>query len=65
MPKKRVVKTEFETYDRSEKTRIHRVNITQHTPGCYSISVRHSGPFRLDDYETLEIEVKSARLVKR
>ena len=56
---------EFETYDWTKKTTIHGVNITQHAPGCYSISVRHSGPFRLDDYETLDLEVKSARLVKR
>lgn len=65
VPEKKVVKTEFETYNRSRKTRIHGINITQHTPGCYCISVRHTGPFSLDDYETLDLEVKSARLVKR
>ena len=63
--KTEVVKTEPETHDPSGKTRIHGINITQHTPGCYCISVKHTGPFSLRDYEQLDLEIKSARLVKR
>jgi len=63
--KQQVVKTESEKNDTSDDVRIYGVSITQHMPGCYAISVRHSGPFRLDECERLEIEAKSARIVKR
>ena len=33
--------------------------------GCYRFSFRHTGDFRLNDYEELDLEVMSAKLVKR
>jgi len=33
--------------------------------GSYGLCFRHTGDFRLNDYEELDLEVKSARLVKR
>jgi len=45
--------------------KIFGVRIYQEGNGCYSFSVKHSGPFRLQDYEELELEVKSARLVRK
>jgi hypothetical protein len=47
------------------KPRIYGVTIHQEGNGAYAISVRHAGPFRLKDYDVLEFEVSSARLVRR
>jgi hypothetical protein len=44
---------------------IHGVTIVQEGNGGYSFTVRHTGHFRLQDYEELELAVSSARLVKR
>ena len=44
---------------------IYGVTIIQEGNGGYSFSVKHSGDFKLQDYDELELEVKSARLVKR
>jgi len=51
--------------EHSSEPRIFGVKIYQEENGAYSFTVRHSGLFRLGDYEELELEVKSARLVKR
>ena len=45
--------------------KIYGVRIYQEGNGCYSFSVRHSGEFKLNDYEELELEVTSARLVRK
>ena len=45
--------------------RIVGVKINQPSVGQYSLSFRHLGDFRLGDYEELDLEVVSARLVKR
>ena len=47
------------------KPEIHGVKIYHYGDGCYGFSVRHTGTFRLRDYEELDLEVKSARLVRR
>jgi hypothetical protein len=51
--------------DQLGEPKIYGVKIYQEGNGCYSFSVRHSGPFRLEDYDELEVEVKSARLVRK
>ena len=45
--------------------RIYGLKISQDPGGGFRISVRHSGFFSLKDYEELDLEVKSARLVQR
>ncbi len=45
--------------------KIYRVKITQDGYKCYDISVRHSGVFRLSDYDELEFDVSAARLVRK
>lgn len=45
--------------------RILEVKITQDGNKCYSISVKHTGRFRLSDYDEVEFEVISAKLTKR
>jgi hypothetical protein len=47
-----------------EKTKIYGVKICREGAGNYSISVRHTGPFCLADYKELDLEIKSAKLVK-
>lgn len=44
---------------------IRGVRIFQESSGTYRFIVRHIGPFRLDDYEEIELEVNSARGVKK
>jgi len=44
---------------------IHGVTIVQEGNGGYSFRVQHSGEFRLQDYEVLEFQVRSARLVRQ
>ena len=52
-------------FDNLEKTIIYGVKICQEGTGSYSISVRHTGPFCLADYKELDLEIKSAKFVKR
>ena len=54
-----------EKIDTVDKVKIYGVKIFQDDNGCYTFSVRHTGQFSLRDYEKLELEVKSARLVRR
>lgn len=51
--------------DACGETRIHGLKICQEGSGSFSICVRHSGAFELIDYDEIEVEVKSARLVRR
>jgi hypothetical protein len=48
-----------------DKVKIYDVKISQDDSGCYTFSVKHTGQFNLGDYEKLEFEVKSARLVRK
>jgi hypothetical protein len=45
--------------------KIYGVKISRDENQCFCISVRHTGDFSLADYEELEFQVTSARLVKR
>jgi hypothetical protein len=60
-----VIKIEETRFRHSSEPRIYGVRIYQEEKGAYTFCVRHSGQFRLGDYEELELEVKSARLVRR
>ncbi len=58
-----VIKTQSAKLKHLHEPRIYGLNISQDAGGCFCISVRHSGPFNLNDYKELDLEVKSARLV--
>jgi len=45
--------------------RISRVRIFREGNFAYQFVVQHTGRFNLQDYEELELEVRSARLVKK
>jgi hypothetical protein len=60
-----VVKMHCEENDPLAKVKIYGVKISQDDNGCYAFSFKHTGHFNLRDYEKLELEVKSARLVRR
>ena len=47
------------------KVKIYGVKISQDDSGCFTFSVQHTGQFNLSDYETLDFEVNSTRLVRR
>lgn len=47
-----------------EEPKIYGVRIYQEND-AYCIAVRHTGEFRLKDYDELDVEVKSARLTRR
>jgi hypothetical protein len=59
-----VIKTYTKEFDNLEKIKNYSVKISIEGAGNYSISVRHTGPFCLADYKELDLEVKSAKLVK-
>jgi len=54
-----------ENPNQPSNVKIYQVKICQDTNGCYSFSVRHTGHFKLCDYEEIELEVRSAKLVER
>ena len=60
-----VIKTESTELAHLPEPKIYGVRISQDANGCFCISVRHTGPFRLMDYELLDFETKSVRLVKK
>ena len=60
-----VIKTQSAKLKHLHEPTIYGLNISQDAGGCFCISVRHSGHFRLKDYEELDLEVKSARLVRK
>ena len=60
-----VVKTKTTENELRSEPRIYGVKISQHADRCYGISVRHTGHFRLKDYEEIDFEVKSVKLVRR
>jgi hypothetical protein len=45
--------------------KIYGVKITQSGNKCYCISVKHTGQFSLSDYDEVEFEVTSAKLIKK
>ena len=60
-----VIKIRCTKRDSLDKVKIYGVKISQDVSGCYTFSVKHTGQFNLGDYEKLEFEVKSARLVRK
>jgi hypothetical protein len=44
---------------------VYGLTISQDPNRGYCISVRHSGVFRLKDYEQIELEVSKARLIRK
>ena len=46
------------------KPRIYGVKILVND-GCYRFAFRHKGNFNLSDYDELDLEILSAKLVKR
>ena len=48
-----------------DEVKIYGMKIYQDEHECYTFSIQHTGQFNLRDYEKLEFEVKSARLVRR
>jgi hypothetical protein len=51
--------------DPLDKVKFYGLKICSDDNGCYTFCFKHTGQFNLRDYEELEFEVKSARLVKR
>lgn len=51
--------------EKPREPRIFGLKIVQPVRGCYKLKFEHVGDFTLGDYEELELEVISSRLVKR
>ena len=60
-----VIKTQNTEVECLAEPKICGVKISQDGDKCYCISVRHTGNFKLSDYDELDIEVKSAKLTQR
>ena len=60
-----MIKTQSVKLEHPSEPRIYRLKIIQDAGGGFCISVTHTGRFRLKDYEVLELEVESAKLVKK
>jgi hypothetical protein len=54
-----------EKIDPVDEVKIYGVKISQDENECYTFSIKHTGQFNLKDYEKLEFEIKSARLVRK
>jgi len=51
--------------EESYEPQIYGVKIYNDGKGGHHFSFRHTGQFKLGDYEQLDLEIASARLVKR
>ena len=51
--------------EQDEKVKIYGVKIRRDASGCFEFSVVHSGPFRLQDYDELELKGNAVKTVKR
>ena len=60
-----MIKTQLENVNQIDKVKIYGVKISRDTTGCYAISVVHSGPFRLSDYDELELKGHAVKMVRR
>ena len=61
----KVIKTRYSELDNIAEPRIYGLKICQEGDGSYCFSVKHTGGFRLQDYDEIEFKVKSATFVKR
>jgi hypothetical protein len=60
-----VIKMQIAEHKKSSQPKIYRVKIYQTERGGYSFSFRHTGDFKLNDYDELDFEVVASRMVKR
>ena len=51
--------------EKSVEPKIFGVRIRNHGPGAYALAFRHSGDFKLDDFDELDFEVVSTKLIKK
>ena len=59
------IKTQLNRFRQPDSVKIYGVRIRQEGSGTYSVNVRHTGHFRLEDFDEIDVEVKSVRLVRR
>ena len=59
------LRREYNELESISDPKIYSVKICQDGSKHYAFSVKHTGEFKLSDYDELEFEVKSARLVRR
>jgi len=52
-------------HEKTSEPRIYGMKIYQPEPGCYSFTFHHEGDFRLGDYEELDFDVRTVKLVRR
>lgn len=55
----------MENADQVDKVKIYGIKISRDTSGCYAFSVTHSGPFKLSDYDELELKGNAVKMVRR
>ena len=55
----------MENVNQIDKVKIYGVKISRDTAGSYAISVVHSGPFKLSDYDKLELKANAVKMVRR
>jgi len=48
-----------------DKVKIYGIKITRESTGCYGFSITHSGPFKLGDYDELELRANAVKMVPR
>ena len=60
-----VIKTEKNNLEDTSEPKIYGIKISFDGGVAYCISVRHTGQFNLRDYEELDFDVATARLVRK
>jgi len=49
---------------KKDQIKIYGIKIYRNPGGCYQFSVVHSGPFRLQDYDALELKTNTVKMVR-
>ena len=52
-------------FQKSEKVKIYGIKIYRDGAGCFEFSVVHSGPFKFQDYDELELKANAVKMVRR
>jgi len=60
-----VVTTEHKRAEQEEKVKIYGIKITRQGTGCYGFSITHSGPFKLSEYDEVELRANAVKMVPR
>ena len=60
-----VVKTQQTELQQNDKVKIYGVKIRRDAAGCFEFSVVHSGPFKFQDYDELELKANAVKMVRR